>query len=206
MKPEFIDFIENARRPKGQRFRNQLYVFLVCLGISIFIWSLVRLSKDYIYTVNYHVRYINIPSNLRLIGTSDTIVRLNIKVQGFDFFSDQYFKRKNQLFDVSLKNVKIISRDTYLIGYLLTSHIGRDIANQSSYLLEIYSVSPDTLFFKFERKNLKTMPSIRGHFNSWYKSQRQGIDTSACDPDSVVERIYLSRKSNRRKKTNRLSC
>ena len=191
MKPEFIDFIENARKPKGQRFRNQLYVFLVCLGISIFIWSLVRLSKDYIYTVNYHVRYINIPSNLRLIGNSDTIVKLNIKVQGFDFFSDQYFKRENQLFDVSLKNVKIISRDTYLTGYLLSSHIGRDIANQSSYLLEIYSVSPDTLFFTFERKNLKTMPSIRIVTVPGIRA-KQVIDTSRMRPYSVVNKPFKS--------------
>ena len=191
MKPEFIDFIENARKPKGQRFRNQLYVFLVCLGISLFIWSLVRLSKDYIYTLNYHVAYINIPSNLRLIETSDTVVRLNIKVQGFDFFTDQYFKRKNQLFDVSLKNVKIIGRDnTYLTGYLLTSHIGRDIANQSGYLLEIYSVSPDTLFFRFERKNLKTMPSIR--VTTIPGSRRQDPDTTRRHPVSLDNKPFKS--------------
>ena len=200
MKPEFIEFIENARKPKGLRFRNQLYVFLVCLGISVFIWSLVRLSKDYIYTVNYHVKYINIPQNLRLIKKSDTIVKLNIKVQGFDFFSDQYFKRKNQLFDVSLKNLKIISRDTYITGYLLTSHIGRDIANQSSYPLEIYSFSPDTLFFKFERKNLKPMSSIRVTSIPGTRA-RQAIDTSHMRPDTVSNGPFKSDiKQNKKNK------
>jgi hypothetical protein len=200
LKPEFIEFIENARKPKGQRFRNQLYVFLVCLVISVFIWSLVRLSKDYIYTVNYHIKYINIPQNLRLIDKSDTIVKLNIKVQGFDFFSDQYFQRKNQLFDVSLKNVKIIGHDTYLTGYLLTSHIGRDIANQSSYLLEIYSFSPDTLFFKFERKNLKTMSSIRVTSVPGTRA-KQAIDTSRIRPDTVSNGPFKSDiKQNKKNK------
>lgn len=200
MKPEFIEFIENARKPKGQRFRNQLYVFLVCLGISVFIWSLVRLSKDYIYTVNYPVRYINIPQNLRLIDKSDTIVKLNIKVQGFDFFSDQYFKRKTQLIDVSLKNVKIINRDTYISGYLLTSPIGRSIANQSSYLLEIFSVSPDTLFFKFERKNLKTMSSIRVTSLSGTRT-RPTIDTSHLRHDTLSNGPFKSDiKQNKIKK------
>jgi hypothetical protein len=200
LKPEFIEFIENARKPKGQRFRNQLYVFLVCLGISVFIWSLVRLSKDYIYTVNYHVRYINIPQNLRLVDKSDTIVKLNIKVQGFDFFSDQYFKRKNQLIDVSLKNVKIINRDTYISGYLLTSPIGRSIANQSSYLLEIFSVTPDTLFFKFERKNLKTMSSIRVTSLPGTRT-RQTIDTSLLRHDTLSNGPFKSDiKQNKRHK------
>jgi hypothetical protein len=184
LKPEFIEFIENARRPKGQRFRNQLYVFLVCLGISVFIWSLVRLSKDYIYTINYHVEYINIPQNLRLVSKSDTIVKLNIKVQGFDFFSDQFFRRQNQLFDISLKNVKIVNHDNQPTGYLLTSRIGRDIANQSGYLLEVFSVSPDTLFFVFERKTLKTMSSIRATSIQGSRA-KPSIDTSHKRPDSI---------------------
>ena len=199
MKPEFIEFIENARRPKGQRFRNQLYVFLVCLGISVFIWVLVRLSKDYIYTVNYHVNYINVPQNLRLIGKSDTIVKLNIKVQGFDFFSDQYFRRQNQLFEISLKNVKIINHDNQLTGYLLTSRIGRDIANQSGYLLEIYSVSPDTLFFGFERKNLKTMPSIRVTSIPGSRAKLP-IDTSRSRPDTVRNGHFKSEIKEKKKK------
>jgi hypothetical protein len=200
LKPEFIEFIENARKPKGQRFRNQLYVFLVCFGISVFIWSLVRLSKDYLYTVNYHVKYINIPQNLRLIDKSDTIVKLNIKVQGFDFFSDQYFKRKNQSIDVSLKNVKIISRDTFITGYLLTSPIGRSIANQSSYLLEIFSVSPDTLFFKFERKSLKTMSSIRATSLPVTRT-RHVSDSSRTRPDTISNGPFKSDiKPNNKKK------
>ena len=200
MKTEFIEFIENARKPKGQRFRNQLYVFLVCLGISMFIWSLVRLSKDYIYTVTYHVRYINIPSNLRLISKSDTIVNLNIKVQGFDFFSDQYFQRKNQLFDVSLQHVKLIKHDNNLTGYLLTSHIGKDIATQSNYPLEIYSFSPDTLYFTFEKRNLKTTQPNR--INSIPATQtRQLTDTSRIRLDSVHNISYKSeiKKSNKNK-------
>jgi len=149
------------------------------------------LSKDYIYTISYHIKYVNIPQNLRLVDKSDTIVRLNIKVQGFDFFSDQYFKRKNNLFDVSLKNIKIISHDTYLNGFLLASHIGRDIANQSSSLLEIYSVSPDTLFFKFEKKNLKTLPSIRASSINVTRA-KQAVDTSRGRPDSVLNESFKS--------------
>ena len=133
-----------------------MYVFLACLGISVFIWSLVRLSKDYIYTVTYQVKYFNIPQNLRLTGVSDTLVKLNMKVQGYDFFSEEYFKRRHQVFEISLKNVKFVTRDQQLTGYLLTSHIGRDLAAQSGYLSEIYSVSPDTLFFTFERKSSRS--------------------------------------------------
>ena len=152
MKPEFFEFIENARKPRGQRFRNQLYVFLVCLVISVFIWSLVRLSKEYVYTVPYNVRYVNTPSNLRLVSVSDTTIKLNIRVQGFDFFSERFFLRKSRLIDISLQRVKLIKLEKFTSGYLLTSRIGKEISDQLIYPLEIYSYSPDTLFFVFERK------------------------------------------------------
>ena len=200
MKTEFIEFIENARKPKGQRFRNQLYVFLVCLGISMFIWSLVRLSKDYIYTVTYHVRYINIPSNLRLISKSDTIVNLNIKVQGFDFFSDQYFQRKNQLFDVSLQHVKLMKHDNYMTGYLLTSHIGKDIAAQSNYPLEIYSFSPDTLYFTFERKNPRIVTPLKSKATP-ETITKQYKDTLRISKDS--SHIISSRSEINKSKKNK---
>jgi len=156
LKPEFIEFIENARKPKGQRFRNQLYVFLVCLAISIFIWTLVRLSKDYIYSVTYSIRFVNVPSNLRMISASDSTMRLNIKVQGYDFFSEQYFMRKNHTIDISLQRIKLIRHDKTASGYLVTSQLGKDIATQLNYPHEIFSYSPDTIFFSFTRKNLKS--------------------------------------------------
>ena len=161
MKPDFIDFIENARKPKGEKFRRQLYIFLVCLAISIFIWVLVRLSKDYVYTVNYHLTYTHLPENLKLTGVSDSIVKLNIKVQGFDFFSEQYFRSRKRYFDVSLHDARLKYIDNHSTGYLLSSYISGEIAAQNNFPLEIYSISPDTLFFTFEKRNIKRLSAIR---------------------------------------------
>jgi hypothetical protein len=198
LKPEFIEFIENARKPRGQRFRNQLSVFLVCLVLSVFIWTLVRLSKEYIYTVSYHVRYIDVPQNLRLTASPDTILRLNIRIQGFDFFSDQYFKRKSQEVDVSLRNVKFLSHDNDIIGYLLTSPIGKEIAGQSSNPLELFSVSPDTLYFKFERKTLRNLPVSR--LSPISAGKIRITDSSGSRPDTIVKK---ANSSEARKKAHR---
>ena len=158
MKPEFIELIGNARRPKGARFRHQLYMFLVCLGISIFIWLLVRLSKDYIYTVSYHLNYTYVPENLRLINVSDSIVILNIRVQGFDFFTEQYFRSKKRYLDINLQCARLHFTDSHQGGYIIASSISREIASQTNFPLEIYSISPDTLYFAFEKRNSKRVP------------------------------------------------
>jgi hypothetical protein len=161
LKRDIIEFIGNARRPKGERFRHQLYIFLVCLGISIFIWLLVRLSKDYIYTVSYQLNYNYIPDNLKLTGISDSIITLNIKVQGFDFFSEEYFRSKKRYLDINLRDARLHFTDNRQAGYIIATSISRQIATQTNFPLEIYSISPDTLYFTFEKKNIKRLPSIK---------------------------------------------
>jgi hypothetical protein len=187
LKPEFIEFIEKARRPKGVRFRHQSYIFLVCLGISIFIWLLVRLSKDYIYTVSYHLNYSYIPDNLKLTGVSDSIITLHIKVQGFDFFSEQYFRSRTRSLEINLQDARLHFTDNRQGGYIIANSISREIANQTNFPLEIYSITPDTIFFTFEKRSLKRLPSIR--INSIFpaKSNRKG-DTIHLHLDSVVNR------------------
>jgi len=200
LKPEFIEFIENARRPKGERFRHQLYVFLVCLGISIFIWVLVRLSKDYIYSVSYHLTYTHIPENLRLTGISDSMVNLNIKVQGFDFFSEQYFRSRKRYLEVSLHDAHLKFMDDHLSGYLLTSYLSRDILSQNTFPLEIYSISPDTLFFTFEKRNLKKMPQIRTNSISAGRINTR-TDTVHVRPDTnIIKQLRHETSKNKKEK------
>ena len=73
MKSDFLEFIGNARQRRSEKFRNQLYIFLVCLVLSVFIWALVRLSKDYYYSIEYSLNYTQIPGNLKLTGTLSLI-------------------------------------------------------------------------------------------------------------------------------------
>lgn len=161
MKSEFFDFIENARKPRGARFRQQLFIFLVCLVLSSFIWILVRLSNDYIYTVNYHLIYTHTPEGYRFTGVSDTTVKVNLKIQGFEFFTDQYFKSKRRFHEVNLQHSKLKFFDNHTSAYLLTSTLIREISAENNFPIEIYSIAPDTLFFSFERKGLKRPPLIK---------------------------------------------
>ena len=158
---------------------------MICLGISIFIWLLVRLSKDYIYTVSYQLNYIYTPANLRLISASDSIITLNIKVQGFDFFTEQYFRSKKRYLDINLQDARLYFTDNRQSGYIIASSISREIAAQNNFPLEIYSISPDTLFFSFEKRNLRRMTSIKINSIPVSRSLPRG-DSARLHLDSVV--------------------
>jgi len=156
LKPDVIGLIRDVRKPKSSRFRNQLYIFLVCLALAILFWVLVRLSRDYYHSVDFGLRYSHVPENLVMTGHSDDRISVKIRIQGYDVFSEEYLKNTDKILDISLKSMKLrLTHDGSLKGYLLTSGIAADIASQLSYSFEIYSITPDTLFFAFEKKGIR---------------------------------------------------
>ncbi|MCX6286411.1 MAG: hypothetical protein NTY96_04795 [Bacteroidetes bacterium] len=160
MKSGFIDLIGKARKNRGEKFRHQLYIFAVCLVISVFIWSLVRLSREYYYTINYRIHYTNLPSNLRMTGYSDSILTVSIRIQGFDFFTEEFIHPRNPKYSVSLRKIKVHSEDGQITGYLSTEDIGREIKDRMNFQSEVYMIFPDTLFFDLEKLAPKKIQRI----------------------------------------------
>ena len=151
MKSGFIDLIGKARKNRGEKFRHQLYIVAVCLVISVFIWLLVRLSREYYYIINYRIQYANLPSNLRMKSFSDSILTISLKLQGFDYFTEEFIHPKNPKYIVSLRKIKVHTEDGQISGYLPTVEIGRDIRDRMNLQSEVYMVFPDTLYFDLER-------------------------------------------------------
>jgi len=184
VQPDFIEFIGNARKRRSEKFRNQLYIFVVCLVLSFFIWALVRLSKDYYYSVQYRLIYSEVPSNLKLTSASDTTLSLKIKVQGFDLFSEKFIAPQDREFDVSLRNVRIRYSEDHIWGYMLTNRIGREIVSQSNCPSDVFFVAPDTLFFDFEKQSIRRVPPRQ--VTDFIKSPRGIQDSLRRRPDTLV--------------------
>lgn len=160
MKSGFIDLIGKARRNRGEKFRHQLYIFAVCLLISVFIWTLVRLSREYFYTVNYRIHFTGLPSQLKMTAFSDSILTVSIKIQGFDYFTEEFIHPKNPKYAVNLRKMKIHQGDGGITGYLPTVDIGREIKGQLNYPSEVYMVYPDTLYFRLEKVTPKKIQKL----------------------------------------------
>ena len=138
-----------ARERKKLKFSYKLYVFLVCLAISIFLWALVRLSKEYYYTIDYRLTYTGTPSMLRLTSVSDTVIRLKLKAQGYDLFMERVFIGKENTYEVDLHQVKLKPSAGGYSGFLLTPSLGYDIVSQTGYPHSFVSTTPDTIHFEF---------------------------------------------------------
>jgi len=164
-------------------------MFLICLIISIFLWILVHLSKEYFYTAEYRLNYTQIPWNMKMVSCSDSMLILTIRLQGYEFFSEQFFRRRKRECDVSLRGMKVKIGEDQVNGYLLTRGIARNIAEQTTYPLEIFSTTPDTIFFTFEKIALKRMSSLR---TTDLTVIHPGLDSVSNPPDSIRRNAYRS--------------
>ncbi len=158
MKPEIIGLIENARKRRGEKFKNQLFVFSICLILSIFLWALVKLSQNYFYAIEYRLTYSDVPGNLKLVSYSDSTLTVKIKLQGFELFWERFLKSGNREFEVGLRNVKVRTTEGKPWGYVLTNRLGKEIAALSNVPSDIYIVTPDTLYFEFEKQTIRRIP------------------------------------------------
>jgi hypothetical protein len=193
LEPEFIEFIRNARKRKVEKFRNQLSIFLVCFSISIFLWILVHLSKEYFYTTEYRLNYTHVPWNMKMMSCSDSMLILTIRLQGYEFFSEQFFRRRKRECDVSLRGMKMKIGEDQVNGYLLTRGIAKIIAEQTAYPLEIFSTDPDTIFFTFDKKAIKRMPPSRA---TTLTIIHPGTNSASNHPDSIRGNVYRSEIKN----------
>jgi hypothetical protein len=189
MKSDFLEFIGNARQRRNVKFRNQLTIFLICLVLSILIWALVRLSKDYYYSVEYRLNFTQLPSNLRMVASSDSTLTLRIKIQGFEFFSEQFIIRQYRECEVSLRNVRLRNVGEHTMGYILTNRIGKEIISQTNFPSEVFFVSPDTLFFEFEKRTGRRINTI-GTMDA-IQIEVGGRDTILHLTDSTVKQRKL---------------
>lgn len=197
MKSDLFEFIGQARRPRSAKFRVQITIFLICLALSFLLWLLVKLSKDYYYAVPFKIHFKEIPGPYKLLTKSDSTLVLRIKLQGFDLFSEHFLSTQVRDFDLSLKNLRIIPSGEVFRGFLPTAQVGRDIISQSNFPNELFYVTPDTLFFIFEKE---VEPSALGIPSPSITAEpATGTDSTVVIQDSVAtgeEEITVPNKNN----------
>jgi len=157
--------------------------------ISIFLWILVHLSKEYFYTTEYRLNYTHVPWNMKMVNCSDSMLILTIRLQGYEFFSEQFFRRRKRECDVSLRGMKMKIGEDQVNGYLLTRGIAKTIAEKTSYPLEIFSTAPDTIFFTFDKKALKRMPASKV---TTLTVIHERTDSVSKHPDSIRGNVFKS--------------
>jgi len=142
---------------KEHRSHPRLIVFLVCLVISILMWLFIELMKDYSDEIRYSVRFKNLPRDLILTNSDDSLITIGMNAQGFELLTAKYAGKDKSL-TIDLATLKIVPQGDGYIAYLPSEKIIEQLGAQIRFPKEISFIRPDTLFFRFSTVFSKQVP------------------------------------------------
>lgn len=185
VKFSFVELIRKISSKSWEpRVRKHFYIFLLCLGISIFIWLMIKLSSDYYANLSYKIEYTNIPVDQLLAPGADSLLSINIEAQGFKLFSLKYL-RTDPTIEIDLRK-KGIHKNRYTYGYyILASTLRNKLEQELKLTDESFSIYPDTLNFILEELMTKYV-AVKPEINFRLRKQHQLKGEIRIQPDSIL--------------------
>ncbi len=169
-----LDKIKNDRR---------IFVFSVCLLIATSLWFLDALSKDYITTLSYNIKYVNPPDNLFLSNSPPSKLDLRVQAHGFTLLRHKLaFSFSPILLDLTAfsQNMDSTKNRVQINSEILIREIGKQVSNE----LSISDVSPGNFSLRFDSLETKLVP-VKPDITLNYKPQYNLNGIVMLKPDSV---------------------
>ncbi|MDP4686549.1 MAG: CdaR family protein [Salibacteraceae bacterium] len=133
------------------RDRRKLTVFSICVVISLFMWLLISLGKEYNTTILVPIKYINFPENKTLVNDISNQLAVNVSGTGYDLIKYDGSLTDDTLV-INLNNLKISVIGGFQQGSLDPAMIGKDLQEKLNGMLAINHVLTDSLKFVFDLK------------------------------------------------------
>jgi len=167
-------------------------IFLVCLAISIFMWLLIKLSKEYELEVAIPVQLVNLSKDQLLISKSDSIVKVRVKDNGFDLLGTSLFGASSPI----IIDIKTLHKRKLKKGrskaYFLTRSLDDFLQNEFNSAHSISRIKPDSLVYIFEEEASKKV-DIHAKVEFSLSPQFQLQNPVKLTPQSI--KIYGSNKA-----------
>lgn len=163
---------------------RNLFIFLIFLVLSTGFWFLNALQKDYTTTVEFPVRFTNIPEGFILKENKTKELQLKVEAGGFNILRYHLNTSFDEL-TINVSDMKQLRDDNKAEFYLVASKFSRSINEQLSNGVSLLEVTPDTLFIDLSPLKIKKVPvsaSIETQFEKQYLQGGKLI----ISPDSVT--------------------
>jgi YbbR domain-containing protein len=82
--------------PKSEQKRRHpnLQIFIICLFISVVMWMMIRLSREYSQVIRFSVSYIGLQSDKIILPASDTVFLVTLQSSGYNILFRKFSKQK----------------------------------------------------------------------------------------------------------------
>ncbi|BAX81546.1 YbbR-like domain-containing protein [Labilibaculum antarcticum] len=165
---------------------KKLLVYVFFVGIATIFWFLNALGKEYTTTVNYPVRYINLPQNKVLTNKLPEHFALKVNAYGFDLLRYKLSSAfLSNPFDVGLYTNNRMENSSLRNYSLTTSQIVNLFEKDLSSSIKLISILPDTIMFEFSPIVEKKVP-IKSMVSISFEQQYMLDEAISLEMDSVV--------------------
>lgn len=163
---------------------SRTLTFIVCVLLSAFLWSLIRLSKNLLREVSVPVVVTNLPAHQVLMPSAPNAIKLLVEGNGFTLLKTY---SQNEALSVDYTDLKHIEESQYC----LSKSTREKLTNTYLSNFKIRSVVSDTLTLLLEKKVSKKIPVLM-QLNVEYAKEYQ-LTELRITPDSVT--AYGSQKA-----------
>ena len=177
-----------VKYPKKVYFRNDKRVaaYMVCVTIATGFWFLNALSKTYTEDMVVPVVYVNFPNNKTLASKTVEQFELKVKAHGFTILRHKlnfmFLPLEFNVNEMTQNRMQESNRSSFSFP---TREFFSELSHQFSNEMDIVSMRPDTLSFKFDqmgKKRVKVQPIVKLNL----KKQFQISGEIETQPDSVT--------------------
>ena len=140
------------------QWKRKLLLFSFFLVVSVFIWTLNALSKNYTTEIKYPISYTSFPEKRVQINKLPEFLGLKVNAHGYALLRYKLTNRPVPInFRVSSYTMNRFSNDSSKY-FLLTRYARDQISRQLPSEMELIELSPDSLIFQFASEVKKLVP------------------------------------------------
>ncbi|PWK19516.1 YbbR-like domain-containing protein [Xanthomarina spongicola] len=157
---------------------KKINIFLLFLVLSFVVLLVLKLSTTYTNTITFKINKINVPESYLVLNDSSHTLKITLRTSGFNLLK-YYFKKPNV--DIGFNENIEKSKDYYIWN----KHQGfSDLNLQFDKDIEIVSIIPDTLKFRFDVNAVKKVP-IKLNSKLSFSVGFDLLDSIKIVPDSI---------------------
>ena len=139
---------------------------------------MMMLSKEYVISVNFPVKYINFPADKVIANPLPDIIDIDIQSTGFNLLWYQ-LRHKSVTLSIDIQDATpLTSKNHY---YLLSNSRLDKITSQFNSAIKILKVYPGDIFLNYNKKETKRVP-VRAKVSITFQNQYQQKDSLILTP------------------------
>lgn len=155
---------------------RKTFTLLVCMLLSIFLWTLIRLSKNLQREFSVNVNITNIPDDMFLNPLQTHQIKILAEGKGYALF--KYYS-EGQTLTVNFNDLEYVGDKKYK----LSKNISNKLKTSRLSELKVQNTYSDTIYIDLEKKYRRKIP-ILVHLNAEFQRGYQ-LTELVIQPDSV---------------------